>query len=326
MNLAVAPVPVLPIGVARLRFGVVARDSLRLPFFAGSMLRGAYGHALRRLVCLTRAPACEGCSLRSTCPFPRLFEPFGSLVEQVGLSPGSARAAAPFAIDPPPMGAALVEAGETWAFEMRLFGRTGQDLGLVVEAWRRALASGLGREAARGDLRDVEMFTRDGWQPAFDAETGRLDPPPPDAAAELSPAGRRAELRFVTPLRLQSNARRVAVEDITARRLAADALRRARLVTAACGDAQARAQVAGWPVRLWLDEIGDARPRCDLRWVDWSRWSGRQRRGMTLGGWIGAAHIEACTPALSAALAIGARLGLGKETVFGMGRYELALS
>ena len=85
MNVAVATVPVLPVAVMRLRFLVVAQDPLRLPFFAGSMLRGAYGHALRRLVCLTRAPACENCSLRATCPFPRLFEPFGRPVEAVGL-------------------------------------------------------------------------------------------------------------------------------------------------------------------------------------------------------------------------------------------------
>ena len=76
--------------------------------------------------------------------------------------------------------------------------------------------------------------------------------------------------------------------------------------------------------------------RCSARAADgergaglsraWSRWSGRQQRKMTSGGWIGAVHVEPCAPALSAALAIGARLGLGKETVFGMGRYELALS
>ena len=224
------------------------------------------------------------------------------------------------------MGAALVEAGETWAFEMRLFGRAGNDLALVVEGWRRALASGLGRDFSRGALQEVAIFARDGWRPVFDAETGELDPAPPDDTAEPSTEGRCAELHFMTPLRLQSNARRAAVEDITARRLAVDALRRARLVTAACGGEEARGQVAAWPVRRWLDDLGEASARCDLRWVDWSRWSGRQQRGMILGGWIGAVHVEPCAPVLSAALAIGARLGLGKETVFGMGRYELALS
>ena len=62
----------LPLSVYRLEF--VALDAVRLPVYAGSAWRGAFGHALKRLVCVTREPACPPCLLYRSCVYPYLFE------------------------------------------------------------------------------------------------------------------------------------------------------------------------------------------------------------------------------------------------------------
>lgn len=44
------------------------------PPFVGSMLRGAFGTALKRTVCAMRLRACEGCPLEHTCTYTTVFE------------------------------------------------------------------------------------------------------------------------------------------------------------------------------------------------------------------------------------------------------------
>ena len=59
--------------VARYRFEFQASQAIRLPAYSGSMLRGAFGHALRQLACMTRHKECAGCPLIGSCPYPCLL-------------------------------------------------------------------------------------------------------------------------------------------------------------------------------------------------------------------------------------------------------------
>ena len=61
----------------RLRFHLVAQEDCNLPTWKGSLLRGAFGFALRRTVCtMKRGQLCKDCMLRSQCAYTRLFETF----------------------------------------------------------------------------------------------------------------------------------------------------------------------------------------------------------------------------------------------------------
>ena len=61
--------------LARYRFHWRVSAPIHLPAYAGSMLREAFGHALRRLACMTRQADCAACSLLHTCPYPGIFAP-----------------------------------------------------------------------------------------------------------------------------------------------------------------------------------------------------------------------------------------------------------
>ena len=64
-----------PLPIARYRFSARALDAVQLPHYAGSLLRGQFGAALRHLACMTRQPSCTDCPLRSTCPYTRILKP-----------------------------------------------------------------------------------------------------------------------------------------------------------------------------------------------------------------------------------------------------------
>ena len=65
------PMPVHSFPLARYRFEFQATRPIRLPDYAGSMLRGAFGHALRKLACMTKQKDCAGCPLFRVAPTPR---------------------------------------------------------------------------------------------------------------------------------------------------------------------------------------------------------------------------------------------------------------
>src|SRR3954471_6392565 len=67
---------VLPtIPYLRLRVTMRAAEPAVLPDYHGSMLRGAFGHALRRTVCVMGpAQACASCQLRRAGVYTRIFE------------------------------------------------------------------------------------------------------------------------------------------------------------------------------------------------------------------------------------------------------------
>ena len=46
-----------------------------LPAYKGSMLRGVFGIALKRVVCALRRLECADCLLRSGCLYPAVFDP-----------------------------------------------------------------------------------------------------------------------------------------------------------------------------------------------------------------------------------------------------------
>ncbi len=60
--------------IARYRFQFSVTENLHFPDYAGSMLRGAFGRALRKISCMTKQPDCKECPLYRTCPYPAILK------------------------------------------------------------------------------------------------------------------------------------------------------------------------------------------------------------------------------------------------------------
>ncbi|MFB0538220.1 MAG: CRISPR system precrRNA processing endoribonuclease RAMP protein Cas6 [Anaerolineae bacterium] len=61
----------------------------------------------------------------------------------------------------------------------------------------------------------------------------------------------------------------------------------------------------------------------DTRWVDWERYSGRQKARMKMGGFVGEAVYEGDLAEFRPLLLLGQLVHIGKACVFGNGRYEI---
>lgn len=303
--------------VVRLVFEVEAQDPLALPAFAGSTLRGTFGHALRRLACMTGAPSCVGCGLLSSCHYPAVFELPAVGYEARGALP------APYAFEPPDIGATTILPGERWRFGLRLFGDRSRHAAIVVEAMRRACGIGLTARQARGRLERVLAQARHGLVDIYDPVTGRVELPEAVGTVDPSPASG-ARIALVTPLRVQSNGKRLVPRDYSTRRLTADIVRRARGLLEVAGSEAERAAAAAWPVDAWLQAAAEVSMHAEVSWFDWRRSSTRQGRLIDAGGWLGTLELTGPIGSdLAAVLALGARIGVGKECVYGFGQYDI---
>lgn len=301
--------------VTRYRVDCVAQTPIRLPDYAGSLLRGAFGRALRQVACITRDKDCAPCALKRGCPYTAVFAP-GKPDRPHPLLQNS-DVPAPYVIEPPPWGARIVAPGEGFAFHMVLIGRAREHLPIVILAWRRALARGLGPGDGTGDIATVATETGQiVYTPTQGSVLAHESAVPPAPTFSMPPAT--VTLRFSAPLRLQQNGNALPPHRLTPRPLILAAARRASLLAEFHGD--------GAPLIEWkalaaeADALNDERR---LEWRDWTRYSSRQRQTMTLGGAVGdwtlAGDIARAWPWLH----LGQWLHVGKETVFGLGGYRL---
>ena len=324
--------PLHDIPLARYRFSAIMRSGVRLPGYAGSLLRGQFGAALRHAACMTRQPSCGACPLVQTCPYTRLFEalpPPTHALQKFSHIPNA------YVIEPPLATPDLAPVdlceGDVLTFHMVLVGQAITQLPLIVFAWQRALAQGLTRDRAPADLHALEWLDSDGaahpiWQasaPTLLEHMGTLTVPHLDATVAAPPTG--LSLQIHTPLRLQHQGRPLRPNGLSPRALVAALARRIALVM------EFHAGLTQWgadvPALVQLAEsLTDER---DLHWHDWTRYSSRQQQEMTLGGVLGRWTLRGSPEALAALwpwLWLGQWLHVGKNATMGMGGYTLHAS
>ncbi|HMX21572.1 MAG TPA: CRISPR system precrRNA processing endoribonuclease RAMP protein Cas6 [Accumulibacter sp.] len=306
--------------LARYRFEFQVTRPIRLPDYAGSMLRGAFGHALRQVACLTRQPDCAGCPLAGECPYPAVFVP--TPPEQHPLQRFS-EIPVPYVIEAPAWGARTLDTGQVLVFHQVLIGRACQQLSLIILAWRRALARGVGAGDGTAELRQVVhcgddgedgerlIYRPEGGRIAEHRSLIRLDAP--------SAPVRGVTLRFITPLRLQHNGRALPPAALQPVTLLMALARRVSLVAEFHGDSS-----------LPTPDFAALKAACAalddhkaLIWRDWARYSSRQRQAMRLGGVVGDWRLDGNLAPFAELLRLGEWLHVGKETAFGLGQYRL---
>ena len=301
-----------PLPILRLHLTVRADSPLSLPPYAGSMLRGAFGHALLALSPLPHSSG-KPCALFDRCAYCQVFAP--PALPEHGLQKFTQMPAA-FIIEPP-QGEMRLAAGQHFGFGMVLVGRALEHLPILMQAWTRALRTGLGAAHSRCTLIHVE--DENGHSLPLN-ETGPMAAFKPSPLPPAPQLGQQASLQLLTPLRLQQQGKPVKSQTLEARTLLITLARRWQLLLDVCLGAQAPQQdfahltAAASNIRLKAE---------NLRWFDWGRYSQRQQQEMKLGGLLGQLHLHGDLSPFSELLHLGQWLHVGKNASFGLGGYRL---
>ncbi len=305
--------PRLPVGRYRLRFE--AAKPLQITGYAGSLWRGVLGHALKKLVCVTRAKLCADCLLYRSCVYPYVFEtpprPEAEKLKKYTAAPH------PYLIDVPET---PPRPARSYVLGLTLVGHGNQYLAYVVHALRSAAASG-SRAFPPMDLAAVEQETVPGssrWATILEGNNS-LRPLSP-AIPPLPQVPGACGIRLLTPLRLRHRENYVTPEQFEFSGLFRSLLRRVSLLSFFHTDTPLETDFAGLVARS--RRVGIERPK--LRWLDWTRYSGRQHTKLQMGGLVGdflvkTADLELFWPYLW----LGQWIHTGKGTVMGLGKYRI---
>ena len=255
------------------------------PFFVGSMLRGALGFSLKRIVCINPSYKCEGCFAAKDCLYYQFYEEknvFHNFRLDIGLQPKS------------------------FDFSIYLFEDAIDSLPYVLSAIKKSVEEeGLGKERKTMKIKQMSVAN----QIVYDGkEFQSLDNIAPKQI-QIDSYCPSVELEFTMPLRIKEN-NKFAKETVALHTLVNNIHSRYRQLT---GDPPARLDY-----RVDGEIVGTS-----LRFVEMQRYSGRQKKGMSMGGLKGTLKIKGLDPKSYEYLKIGEIIGAGKQTVFGLGAYKI---
>jgi hypothetical protein len=306
-------IPAIP--YLRLRCTLRAEEAALLPSFKGSMLRGAFGRALRSSLCvMPRGQECETCGLRGACLYTRLFETFID-GEPPPFLKGHITAPRPFVLEAEEERRQF-EPGDRLRFDLLLFGSAVELQALAAVAVARMAEHGLGERRRRFALEEIAFLDAAG-------EFRRIESPGRPLALPLLPSRNglpddEITLRFRTPARLKAGGH--LLQSLGFRALVFRMLARALELTHFFGD---RAAI-DWQFQPLLRQADGVRiVEQDLSWRDFKRYSARQGTEMSMGGFVGSMRLAGDLAPFAPLLRTAEIVHVGKGTTFGLGRVEV---
>ncbi|WP_031433648.1 CRISPR system precrRNA processing endoribonuclease RAMP protein Cas6 [Methylomarinum vadi] len=305
-------IPALPVYHYQFEFAVAG--PVRLPRYPGSAWRGAFGHALKRTVCIVRDTACADCMLQSSCAYSYIFETpppaNAGKMRKYTASPH------PFVLRFPQQNAE--EAGK-YRLELIVIGQGQKFFPYIVHALQKAGQDGIGSGRQPFILENIrQRLNNDTMATVYQA--GQLTLPGADSLAEPPPMPDRIELVLHTPLRIKQNGRNLTPQSFNFGAFFGNLLRRISMLTYFHGETPLETDFAELTRQARQIQFSDKQ----LQWFDWKRYSSRQDAEMNMGGVVGT--LSLAMPGLEPFwpyLWLGQWIHAGKGTSMGLGYYSI---
>lgn len=293
------------------KFTIRSTSNERIPDFWGSALRGAFGHSLKKLVCINKQYACEDCYLFKVCTYQKIFDPKPSDDEQFGRK--FSNLPPPFIIDLKSRGG-LIKENQSLCFDLRILGNERQYTPFVIRAMCNALSNGIGKNEVKFIVEDIKNFY---GESIFDKEGNISSSPIIDFFSNnLSD---NVKIMVETPMRLLNQSKLMTVESWKPDVFIFAAIKRYAMI---------RHIYYG----LETHNIGKMKQLCNnvevsktkLQWKDLSRYSSRQKEILKIGGLVGEFDLNfSKIPEFKPYIASLEYLGIGKGTSMGLGSVSI---
>lgn len=306
----------------RLAFILEAESEVILPAYKGSALRGGFGNIFKKLTCVLKKETCQNCFLNNQCAYSYIFETQPPRMAKLMSMDKYDAVPRPFVIEPPKENKRIYQKKEQIKFNLVLIGRAIDYLPYFVLVFDELGRKGLGRRQGQFCLKEV----RKGDELVYSDKTKKLkfiEPDSFDISENFDFDNNNIKeayvaLEFITPTRIKYQ--RDLVVKLDFHILIRNILRRLCLLNYF----HETMREPAWDHKRIIEKAKEVRiEENSLRWLDWERYSGRQKITMKLGGLIGKiiyqGKIEPFYPLLNA----GEIFHVGKGTVFGLGEFKI---
>ncbi|MBF0487858.1 MAG: CRISPR system precrRNA processing endoribonuclease RAMP protein Cas6 [Nitrospirae bacterium] len=295
-----------------------ARDTLKLPLYKGSTLRGGFGGAFRRIFCTQKKTDCRGCNHKGTCVYSYVFEtppPVGSAVMRKYEA-----APHPFVINPTMDRKTIYKSGEEISFGLTLIGRAVTYLLYFISAFDEFGKNGIGKGRGEFELKEVVC---DGGNTIYDDKHKVVNGFNPSyltfsCDAEVESTTKSLKLVFLSPSRIIYGGTLVVNPDfhVIIRQL----LRRVSLLSYF----HCSIDPSKWDFKGLIELARGVKvTHKRIRWYDWQRYSSRQDTKMSMGGFMGEMTLSGKLEPFRQLLRLGEVLHIGKGTSLGLGKFKI---
>ncbi|MCF6244165.1 MAG: CRISPR system precrRNA processing endoribonuclease RAMP protein Cas6 [Sulfurovum sp.] len=267
------------------KIDVMVESHGKPPFFMGSMLRGALGFSLKRTVCINPTYQCEGCFAEKECIYYQFYEE-KNVFHKFRL------------------GIELQQ--KSFDYSLYLFEEDKEVLSDILIAIQKAAEEeGYGKERKKMKIRQMSVTNNIVYDSSGFKSLDALVP----NTLNIDTFCPNVVLEFNMPLRIKEN-NSLAMKSIALHTLVNNIHHRLSQLN---GEA---------PSRLNYRVEGEI-VLSHLNFVEMKRYSNRQDKGMNMGGLKGILSIEGLDEKSYVYLKIGEIIGVGKQTVFGLGSYTI---
>lgn len=300
----------MPSEITSLEIALQANHAVAWPHYAGSSLRGAFGRALRQAACVTGQAQCGGCPLRNSCAYGVVFDPIAPVQP---LHPSFNDGIPRYIVQPPSIGAGQLQPGQTLNFRLLMLPGSQAHVSLIEHVLRSTV--------------EIHLVTAGTFKLLNIKQLDPLGFATPNPYTQSTKENASLTFRFQTPLRIQRQGRPVfKPQDLDSQTLIGAIYRRQLQWLQLLNRPDAANQLRS------RNDIMEAANWCtldtqNLYWHDLSRHSSTQHKKLPLGGLIGTLHLNGPASALQKLhplFDLCQHIHVGKETVMGLGRYQLS--
>jgi CRISPR-associated endoribonuclease Cas6 len=267
------------------KVSLIIKPQKKIPYFIGSQLRGALGYALKKVTCINPSFKCEGCFSASNCVYYQFYEKKNSFHK--------------YRFD-------FILGLKYYDFNLYLFGDATKQLPYIVSALHMMLTkNGLGRE--RTLYPNFELFIND--EQALKNQEIQL-PKNYIKKLQIDDVNQHSVLHIKTPLRIKKENNFIRDDRLELKDIINSIYQR-------------QMQLLDRKYKKFPYSIEGRIVQKELQYKELTRMSNRQKTTMNLGGIMGKVEITGLNKECYEVLKVGELIGVGKQTVFGLGKIEV---
>ena len=304
--------PIIPIKTYRFYFAT--GSAVRLPNFPGSAWRGAFGHALKKTVCVVRNTPCNQCLLKNACAYSVVFEtPPPVNAEKMRKYTAAPH---PFVLQFP---VTALASNSIYILDVILFGHGQRYFPYIVHALQTAGLDGIGGHQQVFSLRKIDNINLEQLGETI-YQNGVLKPHQSAGLPAIPAMPNQIKITFHSPLRIKQDSKNLATREFNFGAFFGNLLRRISMISYFHTDTPLETDFAALTTKARTVQFTSQQ----LKWFDWTRYSSRQQTEMNMGGLIGSVYLdmqdlEEFWPYLW----LGQWTHAGKGTSMGMGAYTI---
>jgi CRISPR-associated endoribonuclease Cas6 len=266
------------------KISVIIKPKEKLPYFIGSQIRGAFGYALKKTVCINPSFECNGCFAKNNCVYHDFYEAKNEYHK--------------YRFD-------FELSKDYYDFSLYLFDTACQSVPYIVSALYQMITTiGFGKD--RITYKDFDIYVND----SNIIENNQIKLPK-EYKTEFSLDSFYSDImiKFITPIRIKKQ-NKFLRDDIDLLDILSSINRRYYQL------------VYGEHRRLSVENNFETISK-EIQYKELTRKSNRQKTTMNLGGLLGELKIKDIDQKTYELLKIGEIIGVGKQTVFGLGKIKI---